>query len=378
MRYAFLQEAAEDYKADTLVTAHNADDQAETVIGRVLRGTSVDGVAGIPVRRQLSDSVTVVRPLLGMRRRDIESYCTLRQIIPRHDPSNDKERYTRTRLRKILPQLAESFNPRVWDALNRLSEHASVDSELLTRLTADVTASVVRRRTPQEIRLDREGLIDAHPALRRRVILAMIQQITGKAAEKAATWEWVLAVESILTETGTILTLPGAIRVTVQGGELVFLRVPPQPRPESTPIPVLVPGMTFAESYGLALNSVVTFDAREPFRERKSLKIEVAADESDAVSSALELRALKPGERIHPLGFSNHSRLVRDILAEAKVPVERRGVFPVVARADTGEILWVIGICQTEATRITSATRRRIRFEAVFDLAPSLGHSEKT
>jgi tRNA(Ile)-lysidine synthase len=91
-RYAFLVETAREVGADHIATAHTADDQAETVLGRVLRGTSMEGVAGIATRREREPGLWVVRPLLGLRRAEGLAFLAERGVVARHDPSNDKDR----------------------------------------------------------------------------------------------------------------------------------------------------------------------------------------------------------------------------------------------------------------------------------------------
>jgi tRNA(Ile)-lysidine synthase len=175
-RYDFLLEAARDFAADTIATAHTADDQAETVLNRVLRGTSVDGLAGIPARRMLAEGVTVVRPLRACRRVDIEAYCAAHGITPRRDPSNEKDRYTRSRLRKRLPELARDFNPRLTEALIRLSEQAAADAELLNTLTDDLMTRAVRDAAPECLVLNASALREAPPALRRRALIRALRR----------------------------------------------------------------------------------------------------------------------------------------------------------------------------------------------------------
>lgn len=125
-RYAFLQSAAERHGARYLVTAHTADDQVETVLHRVLRGTGIAGLGGIPRLRQLSAATTVIRPLLGVRRSEVLAYLgDLRQSF-RTDSSNTGRDFTRNRIRNdLLPRLEQEYNPRVAEAILRLSRLAT-------------------------------------------------------------------------------------------------------------------------------------------------------------------------------------------------------------------------------------------------------------
>ena len=223
LRYAFLTEAAEEIGANFIATAHTADDQAETVLGRVLRGTSVDGIAGIPLRRILSPNLFVIRPLLSQTRAEIEAYCAERGVAPRHDPSNDKEVFPRVRLRRRLPELARDFNPRLTDALIRLADHAAQDSALLSELADALwekcripSESPIVSSDPNAIRLNAAELRDAPPALRRRVLLRALRHATGDRAEEAATGAFVARLETMLETGRGGVSLPGGAQAKIR------------------------------------------------------------------------------------------------------------------------------------------------------------------
>ncbi len=366
LRYQFLTEAAEDMCADILATAHTADDQAETVFGRVLRGTSVDGLAGIPKSRRINERLTVVRPVLGMCRKDIEAYCTERGVQPRHDPSNDKDRYVRTRLRQTLPELAKRFNPQLYNALLRLAENAGVDADVIRTMTEELEKKAVLSKAYGSVTLDVGALTDAHQALRSRVLLSAIRQVTEERAEEAATWEWVTRIEGILDRGGR-LTLPGAVNVVCAHGQLHLVRQEIGGRQPKFCLDLSIPGVVSVESLRLQLEAALFHGDSQAMRERGALSIEVAADPRDAAAGKLVLRSLEVGERFRPFGLGNRSRSVRDILSEVRVSVSKRDGFPVVARGDTGEILWIIGIAQSESTRVTPSTQRKLLLSAYFD-----------
>ena len=346
LRYEFLQEAAADFEADTLTTAHTADDQAETVLGRTLRGTGVDGLAGIPARRQISPALTVMRPLLSMRRAEIVAYCAAQGITPRHDPSNDKTRYERTRLRRLLPELAEVFNPQVYSALNRLAENAAIDSDFLTTLANDLWQAASIEET-EGIVLRRGTLLAAHPALRRRVLLKAVWRAAGTAFEEAAVSGSVAQLEELLVNGGQA-TLPGKLQGVVSETVLTLTRnTSLAATPDTFSVPLPVPGE--AEVPSLALTVEAAHSAMEVLpRERHALKVAIATSHTNLI-----VRNVERGERFAPLGMGGRTRLVRDILREAIVPVGQRDTYPVVASGSTGEILWIIGVAQSESTRVT-------------------------
>lgn len=121
-RYAFLEEAARETGAQFVATGHNADDQVETVLHAVVRGTGLAGLAGMKEERTLAPGVQLVRPLLQVRRQTVEEFLAANDQSARLDQSNDDCRFTRNRIRhELLPLLRASFNPRVDDAVLRLA-----------------------------------------------------------------------------------------------------------------------------------------------------------------------------------------------------------------------------------------------------------------
>ena len=124
-RYDFFRQAAERLGARYLATAHTADDQAETILHRVIRGTGVAGLAGIARVRSLGPAVSLIRPLLGVRRGEVLAYLEELRQPYRRDSSNDDRRFTRNRLRReLLPLLASQYNAGVVEALLRLGSLA--------------------------------------------------------------------------------------------------------------------------------------------------------------------------------------------------------------------------------------------------------------
>jgi len=323
VRYAFLTEAAQELGASVVATAHHADDLAETVLLRVLRGTSVEGLAGIPPRRALGEGIEVVRPLLGCRRTEIEAYCQQQGILPRHDPTNDNPLYPRSRVRQLLPELAAQFNPRLTEALVRLAESASADTAALQPAAEALWAESERAMEP--LVLQCAPLLAAPAALRRRVLYRALWSATEAEREARVTARWIGRLEALLTTPGQ-LDLPGRVRATSDAQALLL-------GPPLAPVPL---GGRLVTRLGAPLTT----------RSRRSLLIDCGT-----IPANLRVRGAADGDRIAPLGMGGKTRLVRDLLREAGVGVGARSGWPlVVDAADT--VLWVVGVAQAEQTRV--------------------------
>lgn len=183
-RYAFLARTAKKFSANYVLTAHTMDDQAETVLLRLMRGSAGAGLAGMDAVRPLAkdSSVKLVRPLLWARRIETEEYCRIRKVKFRADEMNDDERFARVKVRKQLLPLMQSFNNKIVEALSRtatqLREDGAVlinDSEALLR-QATVWAEESETKTPA---LDVRVLSKAPSALRRRALRQWLAQARG-------------------------------------------------------------------------------------------------------------------------------------------------------------------------------------------------------
>jgi tRNA(Ile)-lysidine synthase len=167
-RYAALERMRRQRGAHAIATAHNADDQAETVLMRVLRGCGPAGLAGIPAR---SPDGRIVRPLLALTRSEIEAYARDAGVRWREDSSNSSDLYTRNRLRHHwLPALSREFNPQLLRTLVNLAEAAEEDEEWMAQAAAREAALCLDRGPGGILRLRRDAWSARPEALSRRIV----------------------------------------------------------------------------------------------------------------------------------------------------------------------------------------------------------------
>jgi tRNA(Ile)-lysidine synthase len=155
IRYEWLGQIAAEVGARWIATGHTADDQAETVLHRLLRGTGLKGLRGIAPRRALTNTVELVRPLLGLRRAEVLAYLDEVGQSYRTDSSNCDPRFTRNRIRhELLPLLAEEFNPRIVEILTRVARQANRPYERERHRAQDLLAAAERPRAGSTLILD--------------------------------------------------------------------------------------------------------------------------------------------------------------------------------------------------------------------------------
>ncbi len=207
-RYDFLRQAAERLGARYLVTAHTADDQAETVLHRVIRGSGIAGLAGMGRTRQLGPAVTILRPLLGVRRSELLAYLHALGQSFRDDSSNADRRFTRNRLRhELLPQLAADFNPGVVDALLRLGKLAGEVQAVIDARVDELAARCVREDGRGAIRIELSALT-AEPRYVVRELLIAVWHRRGWPLQSMGFAQWEQLAEMILAAPATSPVAP--------------------------------------------------------------------------------------------------------------------------------------------------------------------------
>lgn len=230
VRYEFLRQTAERVGARYVVTAHTADDQAETILHRILRGTGLAGLAGMPRTRVLSPACTLIRPLLSCRRADLLGYLTDLHQPYRSDQSNDDRRFTRNRIRhELLPRLAADFNPGVVDALLRLGSMAREVQDVVASLVDDLSRQCVLQTTNREVRLSTRPLHGQPRYLVRELLIAVWRE-AGWPLQSMGFAEWDLLAEMALGPAAPSpgvprkQVFPGNVTVESREGELLFSR----------------------------------------------------------------------------------------------------------------------------------------------------------
>jgi tRNA(Ile)-lysidine synthase len=224
-RYAFLQAAAERIGARYVVTAHTADDQAETILHRIVRGAGLAGLAGIPRHRRLGPAVTLLRPMLGLRRSDVMAYLAEIGQPYREDATNLDAAYTRNRIRQeLLPQLARQYNPQVVEALLRLGRLAGEAQSVISAQVHVLLPKCVRREAPDRLSIDCRAL-GAEPRAIVRELLVAAWRGQGWGEQSMGFDHWERLAELALSSEPASLTLPGAVQATRRGDALSLVQI---------------------------------------------------------------------------------------------------------------------------------------------------------
>ena len=226
-RYAFLERTAKKVSANYVLTAHTMDDQAETVLLRLMRGSAGAGLGGMESLRPLAknSSIKLARPLLWARRIETEDYCRLRRVEFLTDEMNDDQKFARVKVRKQLLPLMQSFNNRIVEALSRTATQLREDGAVLFNNSGALLQQASLSRDESETKtpaLDVKVLAKAPPALRRRALRQWLSEARG--GTRRLEMVHLSAVEKLLEGTagGRVVELPGGGRVSRRQHRLVF------------------------------------------------------------------------------------------------------------------------------------------------------------
>lgn len=226
-RYEFLTSAANRCGARYVATAHTADDQAETILHRIVRGTGIAGLSGIPSARPLTSTVTIVRPLLGIRRGEVLAYLDSLGQTYRQDHSNFDPRFTRNRIRlELLPSLARDYNPNVVEALLRLGQLAGEAQSIIDSLVDQLISRVVTFNDPQIVLIDCAP-VRGQPKFLQRELVKTIWRRQSWPEQAMAFEHWdklagTIASDARIDEFKT--SYPGDIMAEKKGGQLSLTR----------------------------------------------------------------------------------------------------------------------------------------------------------
>lgn len=338
MRYAFFRQVAKERGAAAVLTAHTLDDQSETLLLNLCRGTGPAALGGIPPDTCIK-GVRIVRPLLQVSRRDIETYLQAAGQPWREDASNRDLAYRRNTVRhRVLPLLQETLNPHAAAALARAAGLLRTDNALL-----DALASAERPTLHPDGAADRLLLAPfrrLHPALRHRLLAQWLRE-AGVQPERIR-FDIIERIDALAQDPGggRCIRISPALSIRHEYDQL--RRAAPDTTDDSGgSVTLALPGVTLLPAFGCRVDtSIDTGFSREPASLPGTLPAQVHLRYSPTAPFTIAVRPRLPGDRLEMTGMEG-ARKVKDILIDAKIPAARRRRIPVFTI--NGEVAWIPG-----------------------------------
>jgi tRNA(Ile)-lysidine synthase len=365
-RYRFFRKTAEHHGYDKVALAHHADDNAETLLLNLLRGTGRLGLGGMaPMRDQ-----RFIRPLIRATRADIEDYLNRRRLSALVDPTNADDGFLRNRIRhQLIPLLERDFQPRVRAVLHRSAEVLRAEEEWIEGLIEPLLEQVVRSCRPGCLEMEAGALRRLAPAAQRRVVRAGLRRVRKDLGR--VTFDHIERILGLAQRQGGggSLHLPQHLKVWRQGD---ILRMgmsgmgPEAFRADYSYRMERCGRVTVVETGdSVALTEVERDEVPEPHA-ASPLK---AFLDAAAVEFPVTVRNFRPGDRFAPLGVAGTQKLKKFFIDHKVLRDQRRRCPLLISR---GNILWVAGYRIAHHVRLTRRTRKVLKVELV--LADSKGN----
>ncbi len=365
-RYKFYRRIAAKCGAAKIALGHTSDDNAETFLFNMLRGTGLKGLSGIPVRRAEGDFV-IIRPLLGVSKSQILRYLKIEGLRYRIDSTNLDPSYTRNKIRlRLLPYLRRNYNPRIDDIIQNSSRYLRQCADYIQDEINRITDSIVRK-LENGFSIPLPEYLKLHPALRDLLIRNLLESFFGISAND----ELLAHVRSLVQQKGRYrIILPDNITGFLEYETLKFNRKPSTKAGilvHKVPVPsntiILEWNISFETSFLKPKDLPEGFDTakREPMggiwrkiaSGGETINITEYLDADLISTDHLTIRPRKPGDKYKPLGKCGSCTL-KKLLIDEKVPISVRERIPVIAAS--GKIIYVPGYRISECVKITENT----------------------
>lgn len=352
-RYRFYEEVRKKHGAQKVVLGQTADDQAETILMRMIRGAGLRGLKGIPPVR----SGVFIRPLIEIARQDVERFADAEGLSWVTDSSNIKDIYLRNKVRReLIPHLEKEYNPSIKRGLIRIASILSREEDYLDG-KADEVANGLMRGNDGELILDIPKLMAFHEALCFRVLQKALGRVLGGDLRSIKTVH-LEGICRLLTSRAPnkVICLPQSVYVEKHYLEL-FIRRGKPPDVLSFEYIVDCPGVTVLESLGKKLVTRIEEPEKDVLADVDS---NVAYLDDNKLIYPLILRGFEQGDRFVPLGMRGHKK-VKDFFVDAKVPKPLRPRIPLLVSGEN--IIWIVGYRISDYYKLTEGSKRVLRAE---------------
>jgi tRNA(Ile)-lysidine synthase len=357
LRYRFLASVGRQHECDVIATGHTKDDQAETVLLHLIRGSGLRGLAGMspsssmPLGGRTQMGLRLVRPMLTLSRKDTERHCRNSGLAPIDDASNRSSAFARNRVRHELLPALRRFNPRIEDALAGLADSAAADDA-----TLDAIAHALVDDQDRSATIDKRSLCDAPPAIAARAVRIAFASAMGASRDLAR--RHIDAVLRTARSPSASLDLPGGVVVDVQRSSVLFRLRHALPRAlPARAIGFPVPGSAKAGGWCFEARVVAAPNGRALGGEPLEAYLDL-----EACGERLTVRRRRDGDRFQPFGMAGEKKL-QDFFVDERVPRCERDATPLLCAG--GRIAWVVGRRPAEWAKVPQDARRAVCIRAV-------------
>jgi tRNA(Ile)-lysidine synthase len=359
LRYRFLEKTAKTHKFNKIALGHTLNDQAETLLMRLLRGSGLEGLSGIPPVRPAGTSRRLyIRPLLECTREQIEAFANTKNLQWHEDPTNKDTAILRNKIRHELIPILKEYNPKILEALGRTARLLGQAARQLEREASRALTELTCKKEAHELALDLKKFLQLSEHLQALVLRQAVFNVNALSELEAAHIE---AVLTWLSRPGE-LHLPAGVRVLRRHNQLIVTARPAVP-PKRFEYLLTVPSETVLPEIGwrFVIRSLHPHPRPlSPLREREDKGVRGRALlDADKIQGSLVVRNRRPGDRIR---LKEGTKKLQDFFVDRKIPREARDAIPLICDADA--LIWIVGEAVSEAYRVTPQTQRALEIIA--------------
>lgn len=355
LRYLFFNEILSKIGGGKIAVAHNKNDQAETLLLRFFRGAGIDGLKGMEYKNG-----NIIRPLLGIERREIEKYLSDKNIESRIDRTNLETIYDRNRVRlEVLPYIKEHFNSNIVDTLWRMSEIMSIDSDFLDSFSKKTYVKIVKEKAKNSIILDGDAFLKEHRSVQQRIIRDAIVDINGSL--KGITYKHISDALALFLkgETGKRINLIDNIIAKTSYNDFIIEKEEGI-KSEDFIYKLNINDSTYLNDIGYEFNVEVKPIEKVNINTKNRF---IKYFDYDKIIGNIYVRNRRDGDRFVPFGM-NGSKKIKDYFIDEKVPKDIRDRIPIIV--DDKNIIWVVGYRISETYKITDNTENVLIIESKY------------
>lgn len=346
LRYGFFRDILERHGRGKIAVAHNMNDQAETLLMRIMRGTGPDGLKGMDYK-----SDDIIRPILGIDRKEIEDYIRQKGIETVLDKTNLQPIYSRNKVRlELIPYIEENFNPNIVTTLWRMSRIFSLDLNFLEEHTKIKFKNMLKSHDKNSIILHGDKFLVEDRSIQQRIIRNAILEL-NKSLQGISEGQIAGAVDLLSNlQTGKEFHLSNDIILRINYDEIIIEKSREREKIAYS-YDIDVPGSIILENGYCLETKIFTKDNDFVMEKTKNIKY----FDYDKVEGNIRIRNRRDGDRFIPFGMKGSKKL-KDYFIDEKVPRDLRDRIPLVV--DNENIMWVVGYRISELYKITQDTKR--------------------
>ena len=351
LRYMVFEETAYKINAHRIALGHTADDQAETLLMRLFRGSGPTGLSAIPPIRGI-----IIRPLIEIERAEIERFLEGEKIDFIVDSSNLKKDYLRNKIRSSLIPMIKEYNPAIIDTLSRTAAIFREENKYLEIIVVRTMMRLVSRKTDSRIEFFLSPVEVMDKVILRRVLRKAIEETKGLRGISFTHIEDI--IELIKSgKAGDRIYLPRGIRAIKKYSTFVLTSEPPV---KLNTYVFEVPGEVVLKEAGMSIKAYIVEKDAEHKIDEPGLWTAYGSFDADQLTFPLMVRPRKTGDFFCPFGFGRRKKL-QDFFVDEKVPRDERDKIPLIISGD--DIIWVAGHRGDERFRVKEETKRVLRLE---------------